>query len=224
MVTALYVGSGLFWTVAYLLIVRQGFVDRTYGMPLVALCANLSWEFIFSVVRPSDGPQLVVNCVWLGLDLLILYTVLRYGPREFPWLPRYAFYGGVAATAVLSFLAVDLFSRTFDDGRASYAAFGQNLLMSALFLGMLGARYGHGMETLNVRLALSGQSVSIGVAKLIGTALASAAAWSEGSRDGSAMIVYLYLTVALLDVAYLAAVIAIERTGALRRPAPATSR
>src|SRR5215208_8477788 len=30
------VGSGVLWTLTYLLIIRQGFLDRTYGMPLAA--------------------------------------------------------------------------------------------------------------------------------------------------------------------------------------------
>jgi hypothetical protein len=50
----LLVGSGLLWTVTYLLIIRRGFLDHTYGMPLAALCANLSWEFVFSFVFPKD--------------------------------------------------------------------------------------------------------------------------------------------------------------------------
>jgi hypothetical protein len=54
----LLVGSGVLWTITYLLIIRRGVLDRTYGMPLVALCANLSWEFIFSFVFPH-GPSSV---------------------------------------------------------------------------------------------------------------------------------------------------------------------
>lgn len=48
MFDTLMLGSGAFWTLTYVLMIRRGFVDRTYGMPLVALGANVSWEFIFS--------------------------------------------------------------------------------------------------------------------------------------------------------------------------------
>ena len=41
--------GGIFWSLAYFLIIRQGFKDRTYGMPLAALCANISWEAIFAL-------------------------------------------------------------------------------------------------------------------------------------------------------------------------------
>ena len=129
MVTALALASGLFWTLTYVLVIRQGLADRTYGMPLVALCANLAWEFIFSVVRPHHGVQHGVDIAWLCLDLGIAYTALRYGPREFPYLSRPAFYAGLAGTFALSYLGVDLVCRQFDGGRGGYAAFGQNLMI-----------------------------------------------------------------------------------------------
>ncbi len=58
MFTPILLGSGLFWTVTYLLIIRRGFRDQTYGMPLVALCANLAWEFIFSSPSAWSHPTL----------------------------------------------------------------------------------------------------------------------------------------------------------------------
>jgi hypothetical protein len=76
------VGCGVLWTLAYLLIIRQGYLDRTYGMPLAALCANLSWEFIFTFVYPHDLPQRAVNVVWLSFDFVILVQLLLYGACE----------------------------------------------------------------------------------------------------------------------------------------------
>jgi hypothetical protein len=92
----LLVGSGVLWTITYLLIIRRGFLDHTYGMLLVALCANLSWEFIFSFVFPRGPVQRPVNIVWFSFDLIIFYQLLRYGPRGFPRLPKKLFYGMVA--------------------------------------------------------------------------------------------------------------------------------
>jgi hypothetical protein len=91
---AIMVGCGVLWTLAYLLIIRQGFLERTYGMPLAALCVNLSWEFVFAFVYPHDLPQRAVNVVWLVFDLVILTQLLLYGPREFANLPRRLFYAG----------------------------------------------------------------------------------------------------------------------------------
>jgi hypothetical protein len=82
MFDTLMLGSGAFWTLTYLLIIRRGFLDRTYGMPLVALCANISWEFIFSFLYPHGPVQRPVNIVWFSLDLIILFQMLRYGPSR----------------------------------------------------------------------------------------------------------------------------------------------
>ena len=205
MLTGLLLASGLCWTATYLLIIQRGVADKTYGMPIVALAANLSWEFIFSVVRPHTGVQHVVDIVWLTLDLVIAYTALRFGPREFAYLSRPVFYAGFAATMVLAYLGVDTVSREFDAGKGAYAAFGQNLMMSGLFLAMLASRGG-----------LRGQSIWIAAAKFAGTAFASIGFWRYGDHPHSAVLAYLYVANAVVDVAYLTAVAVVRaRAGAV---------
>jgi hypothetical protein len=196
MKNALILVSGLCWTATYLLIIWRGLADRTYGMPLVALGANLAWETIFSVQRPpAIVTQHVINIVWLCFDLVILYTVVRFGPREFRDVPPPVFYVGLACTLVVSYLGVDLVSREFDHGGPVYAAFGQNLMMSALFLGMLAARR-----------TLAGQSAWIAGLKLVGTA--AAVVWIPA---GSAFLLFVYVSILAIDFAYLAAVLVISR-------------
>jgi len=191
--------TGLCWTVTYVLIIRRGFADRTYGMPIVALCANVSWEFIFSVVRPSAGVQRAGNIVWLALDLVIVYTALRFGPREFRYLPKPVFYAGFAGTLVLAYLGVDLLCREFEHGAGNYAGFADNLMMSGLFLAMLAARGG-----------LRGQSVSIAALKFVGTIFASLGFWLYGAHSHSALFVYMYFANGIADAAYLVAVAAVR--------------
>ncbi len=50
-------GMGLFWIITYILIIKRGFQDKKYGMPMVALCANISWEFIFTFIYPQNDLQ-----------------------------------------------------------------------------------------------------------------------------------------------------------------------
>ncbi len=72
-----------FWTLAYVLILRHSFRERSFGIPIAALCANVAWETLASTVLGfPTGPQ-IGNMIWLGLDLVILYTCLRFGPEEF---------------------------------------------------------------------------------------------------------------------------------------------
>jgi hypothetical protein len=38
--------SGLCWSIVYIQVIRKGFKDKTYGMPLFALSLNVAWESI----------------------------------------------------------------------------------------------------------------------------------------------------------------------------------
>ncbi len=198
---AIMVGSGVLWTLAYLLMIRRGFLDRIYGMPLVALCANLSWELIFSFVYPHDLPQRAVNVVWFSFDLVILLQLLVYGPREFAYLSRRAFYAVFALALATSFGAVLAVTLELDDFDGAYSAFGQNLMMSVLFLAMLYARR-----------SLRGQSVSIALLKMGGTALASFAFYFYNPEyDGSVLLPFLYVAILVFDGIYAGAVIVRRR-------------
>jgi hypothetical protein len=198
---AILVGSGVLWTLTYVLIIRQGFLDRTYGMPLAALCTNLSWEFLFSFVYPHDLPQRAVNLVWFSFDLVILFQLLLYGPREFAGLPKRLFYSGVTLVLTTSFGAVLTVTREFDDVDGAYSAFGQNLMMSILFITMLYARR-----------SLRGQSVWIAVFKMGGTALASFTFYFYNpDYEGSILLTFLYMAILVFDVIYVGAAVVCTR-------------
>ncbi len=191
MFTLLMLGSGLFWTATYLLIIRRGTLDRTYGMPLVAFCANISWECIFSFLLPSHGVQQVVNIVWFVLDVGILVCILRYGLGEFAGLSKMAFYAVFGLTLATCFCTVLLITLEFHDG-GTYSAFGQNLLMSVLFIVMLYRRR-----------SLRGQSLSIALCKLFGTAMASLAFFLYAAiSQHSVLLPFLYVSTLLYDLIY----------------------
>lgn len=195
MSTALAVGAGLCWTLAYLLIIRVGLRERTYGMPIVAFAANLSWEFIYAFVRPSNGVQHTINIVWFLLDCVIGYTIVRFGPDEFPYLSRSVFYGCFIALLGFAYPAVNLFGTQFDQGDGLFSAFAMNLMMSALFISMFMARP-----------AGRGQSVGIATAKLAGTAFASASVAVKSNlapRYHGGLLPYIYIACFLLDLVYL---------------------
>jgi hypothetical protein len=75
--------GGIFWILTYVFIISKGFKDKTYGMPLIALCTNISWEFIFSFILPHSPPQLFVNYLWFGLDSVIVFQFFKYHKNEF---------------------------------------------------------------------------------------------------------------------------------------------
>ncbi|WP_187262955.1 transmembrane-type terpene cyclase [Pontibacter beigongshangensis] len=185
------IGSGVFWTITYLLILRRGYLDKSYGMPMVALCANISWEFIFSFVYPHSKPQLYVDYVWLAFDVGILAQFFVYGRKDFTeQLPRSLFYPTFLITLVLSALFILLLSREFEDYNGVYAAFSQNLLMSVLFIHLLLKRNGP-----------AGQSVYIALNKMVGTIFPSMLLYLY--FPDSYLLVLLYISIFVFDLMYL---------------------
>jgi hypothetical protein len=157
------IASGVFWSITYLLIIKRGWQDKACGMPLAALCLNISWEFIFSFVHPDEGFQLVINIIWFALDLVIVAQYLRYEILRRPsGRSAFLFYAAFLSLLAASFLTVLLITREFENWGGYYTAFGQNMVMSILFVDMLLA----GKD-------LAGQSLYIGLAKMLGTFCAS---------------------------------------------------
>ncbi|MGH9977427.1 MAG: hypothetical protein ACRD8Z_16585 [Nitrososphaeraceae archaeon] len=155
--------GGIFWILTYIFIISKGFKDKTYGMPLIALCANISWEFIWSFILPSSVPQLFINYLWFGLDCVIVFQFFKYRRNEFPNLSLSEVYIVFGLIIFSAFSIILTGAISLDDHRGVYAAFGQNLLMSILFVVMFFKR-GEGLR---------GQSIFIALFKMIGTGLTS---------------------------------------------------
>jgi len=175
--------GGIFWTLAYLLIIRQGFKDKTYGMPLAALCANISWEAIFAFIHPHRPPQLYINYGWFALDVVIVFQFLKFGKEEFSKLTTAQFYSVFVFALVLSYFMILFVTYEFQDWQGAYAAFGQNLMMSILFLWMFFSRND-----------LRGQSVYIALFKMLGTLVSSLAFYLyQPISHGSFLLPFLYI-------------------------------
>lgn len=155
-------GMGLFWIITYILIIKQGFKDKKYGMPMAAICANISWEFIFAFMYPQNNLQRMITFLWFMLDIIIMMQYLRYGHKEYRKLiPSKIFYASFFITLGASFFIILAMMHEFNDIAGKYAAFSQNLMMSGLFIALLLQRGN-----------LSGQSMSIAVCKMLGTVFA----------------------------------------------------
>jgi hypothetical protein len=192
MYDTLMIIGGLFWSVTYILIIRRGFIDKTYGMPLAALCANISWEGIFSFIYSHSPPQLYINYVWFLIDVLIVMQFLKYGRSEFPSLSKKKFIAMLLFALVTCFGLVFSITREFNDWQGAYAAFGQNLMMSVLFIVMLFNRND-----------LRGQSIFIGLFKMAGTAISSLAFYLyQPISQGSFILPFLFISIFIYDIIY----------------------
>jgi hypothetical protein len=160
-------------------------------MPMVALCMNIAWEFIFSFVYPSDKPQLYVNYVWFCFDLVIVRQYLKLNQAAFAeYLPKKLFY-----PAFCSVLAIGFFNMLFATTElgtilgSHYTAFEINLIMSVFFVYLLLSSD-----------RTQGQSIAIAATKMIGTAFASVMSFLE--FPSSPLLNFLYVAIFLCDGAY----------------------
>ncbi len=205
--------SGVAWTIVYLEAIRLGFRHRTYAMPVAALALNIAWESLYAAHAWATtlSVQGVINSIWAMLDLVIVYTFLRFGRRELPaFVTGPMFIVWAALVFGSAYLIQGAFVVQFGwSAGARYSAFLQNLLMSGLFIALFVARRGG-----------RGQSLVIAVAKWLGT-LAPTILF--GVYAPSPFILALGVLCTVFDLVYIGLLgWATRRPATLDEPAPAT--
>jgi hypothetical protein len=186
--------SGICWTVVYLELIRKGFKEKTYGMPIFALALNVTWVGLYTLkdlTAPTIDVQGWVNLVWLLFDIAIVTTYFRFGRKEFGTFGHLQnhFIPWSILIFVMSFVLQYSFLVEFGDDAPKYSAFLQNLIMSVLFICMLVAR----KSTL-------GQNQVIAVCKWLGTA---APTIKIGVMDGNQLVLVLGIFCFVFDLIYI---------------------
>lgn len=140
----------LLWAIAYVLIIRQCFRQRSYGLPLVAIAMNLTWELQYSLLVPprcDNGSVDIVKAgmilVWALLDLVIVWQLFAYGKNEqtIPEIQRH-FHAIVVLALVLAFIGNITFDRFHHADAAPISGVIINFVMSLLFIFLLFQRPG----------------------------------------------------------------------------------
>lgn len=193
--------SGLFWIITYILIINKSVKDKTYGMPFITMCLNLSWEFVFAFIYKSDIFHQIVCLIWYILDLIIACTFFKYGYKDFKKkysLNKISFLVLIVFTLIYSFIFMVLapldFSILFDGDilqSAGFIAYFQNLLMSILFVLMF-------LERRN----LKGQSIFIAIFKWLGTLSVSIVNLSGLVSSNSTELFVIFL-IQVFDILYI---------------------
>ncbi|KAK2029115.1 hypothetical protein LX32DRAFT_719218 [Colletotrichum zoysiae] len=198
---SLILSVSFFWTIAYVLYIRQGLRDKSYGMPLFALCANIAWEFLFGVVMPTSAAQVVAFVPWLIIDIGIIYTTWKYGPQEWKHSPIVARnLGWILSLGVVTMIgAFWAFINTVGIDPASfYLGYSDQLLISCTSLAQLLRRD-----------STAGHSWGIWFNRTLGTFLSIVLfAWRYAhypesyTRVAEPIVVFFFAASEVVDVAY----------------------
>lgn len=211
------------WGVAYLQVITTCFRQKTYGIPLAAICMNITWEILsvfFWVAVRKEPAFHYADIAWLTMDLVIISQLLMYGRKEQTIRQiRDHFYPVVAGTLILAFLGQYTFPQTYQDQDGFVLAFIINMGMSILFVFMFYARP-----------ELRGLSYSVAWLKMLGTLCESimCVKWMPAKHPeitNFSFFYFLYITTFLFDCIYIAQLWAARRrvSASVAVPAAATS-
>lgn len=148
------------WLVAYVAIVYRGFADQSYGVPLAALFANLTWEFAYGFLLDPLGDYFHTASIFGFLvDVVIAWQVWKYGPAQFPNSSLGRYFRPIFGVCLAAALSVNYHAFIdLADPDGEFTGFGINLMMSILYIKML-----------EDRGSPAGQSMYIAVGKWLGT-------------------------------------------------------
>lgn len=206
MTSIIEIFCGIFWIMAYYLIIYKGFKDKSFGMPLIAVAGNISWEFIFSFIYPQTGAphgamQLPVNIAWFFLDIIIVFQYIKYGKKDFlKQYPAWMFIPTILIS-IITALGLEFFIiNEFNDTLGIYTAFSANLVISITFIQMFFKRN-----------SSKGQSIYIGISKMLGTFFSYFMV--QPYVPDSKLIILLWLLCFVFDLFYCVLIINIKRKG-----------
>lgn len=154
MFMALNMGWIIFWGTAYVLIVRRGFKDKTFGFPFIAICIDTAWVFTFTFVYP----QSYFMILFVIIDIIFIYQLIKFRTSDLTNLSKFQYYAALVLGLLTSFALVVAFSIEFDDKHGVYTSFINTLFASVLFIVLI-------LRRNNVQ----GQSIYIAISKMLGT-------------------------------------------------------
>jgi len=192
---AAIIGS-LLWVLAYILMIRKGFQDHTYGLPLLAILLNFAWEFIYVFIYPPDNRIVLwLRIAWLVVDIFNVWLLVRYGQavQSVPEI-RQHFYSVLVCTFALCYVGHLVLHHRLADQGGDESAYSINFIMSVLFVFMYFNRRD-----------LKGLSYGAAWVKMLGTGIMSLATYLAFLHQGGThyLMEYLFATIFLFDVIYI---------------------
>ena len=121
----------------YVMMLRREIIEKVPAIPVLALCANVSWEITYAFIYPIYPQMRITLYFWIPLNLVILLLAVRYGRRDFPSLSGRAYGWLIAAWSLFALSFMALATREFDDRLGVYTTVFVVVFMEASFVVML---------------------------------------------------------------------------------------
>ncbi|MFZ4825913.1 MAG: hypothetical protein ACOYLB_01020 [Phototrophicaceae bacterium] len=184
----------VFWLIFYGLCIRRGHLDKSYSVPMLAIFANFAWDITASSIAPVPFPQSILTTIFSAIGVVLFWQAIHHWKSDFPNIPTIQFYIWMLVSFVFSMLLTITYVLDNRDYPPYQIAFIDTFINSALFIVM----FYHRQDTLR------GQSIYIGLSKLIGTTPFLLWNYLQPAPhiQGLLLLPVLYMGIFLLDLAY----------------------
>ena len=193
----LAIAGSIFWLVAYVLMFRKGLQDSTYGIPLLAIMLNFTWEIIYTAIYPPSARwELWLRLLWLAVDAPNVWLLVWFGraSQKIPYI-RVNYYLVLGLTFFLCFVGHLSYHDEMAFMGATQSAYLINYIMSVLFVFLYFNRPDK-----------RGLSYGGAWTKMLGTiciSLANIPLWPGDPRAPRLFLYYLFAACFLFDVFYI---------------------
>jgi hypothetical protein len=130
----------LLWVFTYVVVIRNILKEKFVEIPVVAVCANFAWEFLWSFVFRTDMGELYVwgYRIWFFLDCFIVFGLFTYGVKQvgIPVIAKY--FKLVTALLIVAWgIILYYYIKTYDvpfTRMGANSGYILNIMMSGLFI------------------------------------------------------------------------------------------
>ena len=128
------------WVLTYGIVIRNIHKDKFIEIPVVAICANFAWEFLWSFVFITNMGSLYVwgYRLWFFMDCYIFYYLFKLGEKQIDiaYIKKH-FTGTLIFCFVCWFAVLYFYIKIYDapiSKMGAYSGYVINVLMSALYI------------------------------------------------------------------------------------------
>jgi hypothetical protein len=132
--------AAAYWVWVYIIVIKDIFKYKFVGIPALAVCANIAWEFLWSIKFYTNMGALFEwgYRAWFILDVFIFYSLFKHGriqftdkrlQKKFPLIIVFAFLCWVAGIYALT--------KQYYDPIGAVSAYLVNINMSAIYILLL---------------------------------------------------------------------------------------
>jgi hypothetical protein len=133
----------ILWVIAYLAVIFKIRTKQFIEIPIIAVCANFTWEIIWSFIFNTDMGLIYVwgYRLWFFLDCYIVYGLFKYGMKQVDIEPIKQHYGKILVGIMIGLFIIQYYFIALYDvpttRMGALSGYAINIIMSACYITLI---------------------------------------------------------------------------------------